>query len=53
MQGNREVGDKIPYIYDQHHVWVNRESKAKIYPTFRIYAKCREIGKARRKLRYV
>jgi len=26
------------------------ESKAKTFPAFRIYTKCREIGKAKRKL---
>jgi len=28
----------------------NRESTAKIFPTFRFKAKCKEIGKAKRRL---
>jgi len=31
-------------------MWGNREGKAKTFPTFRASTKCREIGKAGRRL---
>ena len=31
-------------------MWGNRESKAKIFPMFRASTKCKEIGKAGRRL---
>jgi len=50
------VGEKgkqdedFPYVQVQHKMKGSRESKAKTFPTFRIYTKCREIGKARQRL---
>ena len=47
MQGNREDGVKT---FPTFRAEGNREGRAKTFPTFRASTKCREIGKARRRL---
>jgi len=47
MQGNREDGAKTSLRLGPEG---NREGRAKIFSTFRASTKCREIGKAGRRL---
>ena len=46
----RKEGNDFPPVSDLHYMQGNREGRAKTFPTFLIYIKCREIGKARRRL---